>query len=370
MTETQASQQTASNEHKELYDYINKLSLADIIELLNIVFYQEEINMDGKLKDSDKFRNLFIDTLFKALLSREYEEDDNVIINNIKLALEGLHNDELTYHDLNYDFSIKTNDERLNEISQFDNLGLLLTRYNVIPNNNIFLDDLEDDIKEHTIIKVIENKIKYKHVVERIKEYYFKELSEYKDDKFIMGELAKKFNLNFRIHTVNDKANKEELQRKDNDGWIIKCKPSQTKFEVAKLGNHYFNYERLFIPRNLLNDNNKLFAYFMVVGSLNIDKLFSDDTIKQFIKDNKAKGNSINEADYIMTSLEFLSILRRSHLIGRFIVKSIHNRFDKLEYYNAAISDKEGLKFDVLLKAFKQLGKANIFVNYYKLFNN
>ena len=165
----------------------------NIIELLNIVFYQDEINTPGKLKDTDKFRDLFIDTLFKTLLNREYEEEDNVIINNIKLALECLHNDELTYHDLNYDFSIKTNDERLNEISQFDNLGLLLTRYNVIPNNNIFLDDLEDDIKEHIIIKVIENKIKYKHVVERIKEYYYIELSEYKDDKFIIGELAKKF---------------------------------------------------------------------------------------------------------------------------------------------------------------------------------
>ena len=113
MTESQASQPTASREHKELYYYISKLSLDDIIELLNIVFYQDEINTPGKFKDSDKFRKLFIDTLFKAIINREYEEDDNVIINNIKLALEGIHNNKLSYDNLNYDFSIKTEDERI-----------------------------------------------------------------------------------------------------------------------------------------------------------------------------------------------------------------------------------------------------------------
>ena len=223
MTKSQTSQTIATRDHKELYDYINNLPMNDIIELLNLVFYQEDINMDGKLKDSDKFRKLFIDTLFKAINNKELEEDDNVIINNIKQALEGIHNNKLSYDDLNYDFSIKTEEQRNIGISQFDNLGLFLTRYNIIPLNNIYLDDLEEDLKMNTIIKVIENKIKYKHVVERIKEYYYKELSEYKDDKFIMGELAKKFNLNFRVHTMNEKANKEELQRKENDGWIIKC---------------------------------------------------------------------------------------------------------------------------------------------------
>ena len=42
--------------------------------------------------------------------------------------------------------------------------------------------------------------------------------------KFIIGEFEKKFNLNFRNHTMNDKENKEELQRKDNDCLIIKRK--------------------------------------------------------------------------------------------------------------------------------------------------
>ena len=96
------------------------------------------------------------------------------------------------------------------------------------------------------ILNVIENKIKYKHGIEHIKDYYNKHLSECKDDKYIVGELVKKFNLNFRIHTMNDKTNKEELQRKDNDCWIINREPSQTKFEVAKLGKHYFTYENFF----------------------------------------------------------------------------------------------------------------------------
>ena len=370
MTKSQASQPTTEQQHKELYDFINNLPMNDIIELLNIVFYQDDINMDGKLKDSDKFRKLFIDTLFKAINNKELEEDDNVIINNIKQALEGIHNNKLSYDDLNYDFSIKTEEQRNIGISQFDNLGLFLTRYNIIPLNNIYLDDLEEDLKMNTIIKVIENKIKYKHVVERIKEYYYKELSEYKDDKFIMGELAKKFNLNFRVHTMNDKANKEELQRKDNDGWIIKCKPSQTKFEVAKLGNHYFNYERLFIPRNLLKDNNKLIGYFMAIGEFNIDKLYNDNTIKQFARDSKAEGNNIKEDDYLISSLEFLSILRRRQLLGRFIDNGNNKRIDKLTYDNGNISDNGKLKFDVFITAFEEMTKEGLFIKYYKLFNN
>ena len=55
-------QQTTANEyqaeHKELYDYINGLPTADLIELLSIVFYQDDIDPHCKLKDSDKFRKI------------------------------------------------------------------------------------------------------------------------------------------------------------------------------------------------------------------------------------------------------------------------------------------------------------------------
>ena len=138
MTESQTAANEYQAEHKELYDYINKLSMKDLIELLNIVFYQDEIDPQGKLKDSDKFRNIYIRGLYNAFIEREYEEDDNVIINNIKQALEGLHNNKLSYDDLNYNFSIKTEDERLIGISQNDNLEILLTRYNILSINNVF----------------------------------------------------------------------------------------------------------------------------------------------------------------------------------------------------------------------------------------
>ena len=83
-------QLTIANEyqtkHKELYDYISGLPTADLIELLNIVFYQDDIDPQGKLKDSGKFRNIYIRGLYNAFIEREYEEDDDVIINNIKQA--------------------------------------------------------------------------------------------------------------------------------------------------------------------------------------------------------------------------------------------------------------------------------------------
>ena len=164
-------------EHKELYDYISGLPTADLIELLNIVFYQDDIDLQGKLKDSDKFRKIYIKGLFNAFIEREYEEDDKIIINNIKQALGGIHNNKLSYDDFNYDFSIKTEEEHNLGLTQNDILGLFLTRYNIMSINNVFLDSIEEDIKMNQILKVIENKIKFKHVIEHIKDYYNKHLS-------------------------------------------------------------------------------------------------------------------------------------------------------------------------------------------------
>ena len=158
---------------------------------------------------------------------------------------------------------------------------------------------------------------------------------------------------------MNDKDNKEELQRKDNDGWNIKYKLSQTKFEVAKLGNHYFSYEKLFIPRELMKNTNKLIAYFIIICEFNTDKLYAENTIKQFAKESNAKGNIINEGDYLITSLELLSILKKKQLLSRFIDDGNNKRIDKLTYLNAGISDNNELKFDVFLKAFEEMSREN-----------
>ena len=209
MTTEQITQMHAVQEHKEPCDYICGLSMKILIEPLNIIFYQDEINKPGKLKEYDNFRNIYNNILFKALNNREYEDDDNIIINNIKLVIEGIHNNTISYDDFNYDFSIKTEKQRNIGLTRNDVLGLFLTRYNIIPLNKVFLDSIEEDIKTNPIIKVIETKIKFKHVIENIKDYYSKHISKYKDNKYIIGELAKKFNLNFRIHSMNDKTNKE-----------------------------------------------------------------------------------------------------------------------------------------------------------------
>jgi len=76
----------------------------------------------------------------------------------------------------------------------------------------------------------------------------------------------------------------------------------------------------------------------------------SENTIKQFAKESKAKGNSINEGDYLITSLEFLSILKKKQLLGRFIDDGNNKRIDKLTYLNDSISEQGKLKFDVFLR--------------------
>ena len=108
----------------------------------------------------------------------------------------------------------------------------------------------------------------------------------------------------------------------------------------------------------------------MAIGPFNTDKLYKEDTLKQFIKANKAKGNRKNEDDYLISSLEFINILRKNQLIGLFINDYDNKRIKKLTYLNDHISECCKLKFDVFIKAFEEIAKENIIDKYYKLFNN
>ena len=76
-----------------------------------------------------------------------------------------MHNNKLSYNDINHNLSIKTEEESNLGLTQNDILWLFLIRYNILSINNVFLDSIEEDIKMNATLKVIENKIKYKHVI-------------------------------------------------------------------------------------------------------------------------------------------------------------------------------------------------------------
>ena len=108
----------------------------------------------------------------------------------------------------------------------------------------------------------------------------------------------------------------------------------------------------------------------MVIDPLNTDKLFSEDTLKQFVKANIAKGNIIKEDDYLITSLGFINILGKKQLIGWFINDYDNKWIKKLTYLNNNISEDGKLKDDTLINSFEKMVKDNIFDKYYKLFND
>lgn len=81
----------------------------------------------------------------------------------------------------------------------------------------------------------------------------------------VLRKVAKKFNLNFKIHVYNSEKQCERLLKDDNDGWLMKVKPSQTKFEIAKVDKNFFKYEFLSFPKEYLNDVNKLYTYFELI---------------------------------------------------------------------------------------------------------
>ena len=202
---------------------------------------------------------------------------------------------------------------------KYEELGYRLLCYNICPEVDLTLDGITDEErKQHSILSVIEKKIKFKHVLKAIQKYIDEHLFGDSNEISVLGEVAKKYNLNFRIHVYNSEKHCEELLRKDNDGWIIKSKPSQTKFEIAKVGNHFFNYEFLNIPREYLNNVNKIYTYISLIG--------------------RCKHSDESElCESCCSNLELITSLKK------FKIVEFDKSVDKLVYKNAKISDKTGL---------------------------
>ena len=362
----------STNEHQELYNYLNNLSERELYELFKVEIDEQafnEITSKYRFKEGKGSKCLFIKYFLDNLAENENKPNDDILIENCERALKGLKENPGSYSDYKIGFTEEEDDDLVN-ISRFDNLSLLLLRYNILPVNNVFIDSVQDDIKKHSIVNVIENKIRFKHVINQIENYINRQYENVDSDLYVLGETAKKFNLNFRIHKYNEATKKEVIERKDNDGWIIKQKPTQIKFEVGKIGYHYFTYEKLFIPRKLLKNTNKLLAYFMVVGQFNTSALYNQDLINDFIKKLNKKIDNLNTDDYLISSLDLIVMLRKLNLVGRLIRAVGKETYDNFTYFNDKISEHGILKSDVFLNAFRELNDEDIIKTYYELFNS
>ena len=349
-------------EHNELLNYLDTLKREQLIELF-------KITIKNTLKDFNisKFTN---DILIQVIIYNNTlnNKSDAELIKRCKEALDGLAKEPNSYNNFNIDS--ENEDECENDLlnsnyyfSQNDILGMfLLNNYNIIPLNEVFLDSIEEEKNKPTIIKVIRKNIKFSHLMKQIEEYVNRLFGMY-NDKYILGDIAKRFNLNFRIHTYNSKTKQEELLRKDNEGWIIKKKPSQIKYEVGNIGGHFFTYEYLNIPKDYLNDINKLLAYFMVVG---IDGMNN-------IKDVNNKNKTYEKT----TSLDLVITLKKLGFIGWYVHPISNNithdlgtntKFNKLlMYMNNDISDHGILKRERILKALEKLSEnKEELIKYYR----
>ena len=348
-------------EHKELYDYLNTLNHEQLIDLLKVDNYPKTI--DNSFLNYPN--NCYVEGLTVSLTYEKGLEYDLTVINRCKEALDGLEKEPNEYEH----YKLRDGDDTLNGteidedneiiyVSQNDLLGIFLAiNYNVIPLSNVFLDDMEEERKQHTIMKVIKQKIRFARILKDIEKYINSYLYGQKSDVFILGEVAKKFNMNFRIHIINPKTNKEELLREDNDGWIIKKKLSQIKYEVAKIDNHLFTYEKLNIPRSYITkdkskeDNkaiNKLLAYFMMIGHRGFEKLHTE----------KVNIKYISESEKI-TSLELINTLKKQQIIGWYSSDGDMMTTKRLCYQNQDISNSGLLKCDQIVDIFKTLSKNN-----------
>ena len=330
------------NKYPQLFEYLmnhNKSELNCIIKFVTNVNNPEYevVDLNPKCK-VDNFKSLLATFAIDVLTLRMETSDEKYLIKLcddilkcVKLSSKAMFNTEDIFEEEEDDdcmadeeFHEKYDDEFM--MMKSDELSYRLLSYNICPEVDITLDGIKDEErKQHSIIKVIEDKIKFKHVLKAIQKIIDEKLFGNDNSYSVLGEVAKKFNLNFRIHVYNNETKQDELMVKYNDGWLIKRKPSQTKFEIAEVNNHFFKYEFLSIPKEYLNNENKIYAYFALIG---------DRGIKRSDKPSEETNCS---------SLELITSLKKYHII------EFDKTVSKLIYKNAKISDKTGLNENTMI---------------------
>ena len=322
------------NKYPQLFEYLmnhNKSEIKCIIMFItnfNNPEY-EVVDLNPKCK-VDNFKSILATFAIDVLTLRMKSSDEKYLIKFCddmlmlsKISSKVMFNDEFPLSE-DEDDDNYMNDNEINMLKS-DELGYKLLCYNICPEVDITLDGITDEErKQHSILSVIEKKIKFKHVLKAIQKYIDEKLFNNTNEISVLGEVAKKYNLNFRIHVYNSEKHCEELLRKDNDGWIIKSKPGQTKFEIAKVGNHFFNYEFLNIPREYLNNVNKIYTYISLIG--------------------RCKHSDESElCEPCCSNLELITSLKK------FKIVEFDKSVDKLVYKNAKISDKTGLNENTMI---------------------
>ena len=325
----------------DLKTFLTELSREEIISILRVIgYHQHDKDIENAIKEMKTCPITYLVMVLCFQLTQFNDHTDRELINRCKAILESLKQDPTNLANAisllddeddesdfmtDDDYIVKVNDNTFH-LSRSDDLGMQLLDYNICPEDDITLDGITDEErKRHSIISVIEDKIKFKHVLRAIQKYIDDKLFNNTNEMSVLGEIAKKFNLNFRIHVYNSEKQCEELLRPDNNGWLIKLKPNQTKFEIGKVDKHFFNYEYLSIPREYLNNVNKLYAYFELTG----------DSLKKY--DNPTE-------DVNCSSLELVRALKKLKLIEN------NKALGKLVYMNGEISNAIGLSRDLLNK--------------------
>ena len=170
--------ETEAEKHPELYKYLRTLDKEQLIELIKIDCYNN--HEKDKLKQIDNYLKLstkeeLIIVLIDNLSNYYLPEQDTFAIIRCKEALKRLQAPTTPATELqetpNQYENIKLihdEDDEIFNISKNDLLGIFLyERYNIFPLNNVFLNDIEDEKTQPTIIKVIEKNIKFSHVLRR-----------------------------------------------------------------------------------------------------------------------------------------------------------------------------------------------------------
>ena len=323
----------ADIKYPKLYEYLMTLNKPELKFIMMFVlnynnpeYAVEEVRTSNQLPKSElaKLTTVLVVHRFNPSEKELIKVCDNILKLN-KVGSKLLYGEELSLSEEEDDDEFETEaefkdryEDELN-IMKSDELGYRLLCYNICPEVDLTLDGITDEErKQHSIINVIEKKIKFKHILKAIQKYIDGHLFGDTNEISVLGEVAKKFNLNFRIHVYNSEKHCEELLRPDNNGWLIKLKPNQTKFEIGKVDKHFFNYEYLSIPREYLNNVNKIYTYISLIGRCKR----SDDS---------------ETCEPCCSNLELITALKK------FKVVVYDKSIGKLVYKNAKISDNTGL---------------------------
>ena len=267
MTKSQTSQTQATQQHKELYDFINNLSESDKLGVIASII--EDNPSDYKEMSPQDKTDFIIDSLIMGINCELYED------NTDKGAIDWAFSRILKYRAIKIMPGAKW---WLYYCCLVHSMSYTCKDLNLLDDVDLFIGAQMGYI-----------------------------------DSYHLTATANNFNIAFRIRMINEKTNMIEFGNKENKGWYGNPDKAKYKFEIGGIDNHYIPWiEDTGITEYYIKNREAIDEYAEAHNWSDNKKTHTYKKIKNYyIADEKKKGlNSIRLIEALNKVGAFAPIIR------------------------------------------------------------